>query len=412
MTFQPLDEELAIQAVNALRQHGNKSAAARALGLDRCTYRGRLKAAERLGLTDRTTPAPTGFEVKELTETRDKNGNLKSQSTKYRTESGNYQIPEGMNVKHVSLLSEIGEDGEKRSRLIWEKAGKGELSPEQIAANVRAAFEGFTPKAPNIWRLKEHDEDVLTVYPLADWHLGMFAWGKETDGPDWDLKIAERVLTDTFQELVDRAPKSRKAVVLGLGDLMHADSHKNQTPGSGNIMDVDTRYQKVLPKLCDIVIQNIEFVRHKHAEIEAEFKAGNHDPASTVAIRTGLDLYYRNDKHMTVNTSPSPFWWAGHGVNMLCGTHGDGAKIKDIPGVMASYKPKMWGASTSRHAFTGHIHHERCFEDAGVRVWALRAPIPSDAWHSFEGYLSGRSMFGFHFHRTKGAVGRTEVEIH
>lgn len=403
-----LTDEYLTKIVRAVQTLGNCAAAARELGKSDRTIRDQYRKAEKRGLTGRTNPAPHGFEVKQISEITDAAGKVKSRSTKYHEASGgSYQIPDGYRVKGESILTDA--DGQIRAR--WVKTREGEPGPLYVAERVRAAFENFTPKAPNIWRLKDHDDDMLTVYPIADIHLGLFAWSKETEGPDWDLKIAERVLTETFQDLVEQTPKSRKAVILGLGDLMHADSHKNQTPGSGNIMDVDTRYQKVLPKLCDILIQCTEFVRHKHAEVEAEFKAGNHDPASTVAIRTGLDLYYRNDRNMTVNTSPSPYWWHEHGVNMLCGTHGDGAKIKDIPGVMASYKPKMWGASTSRHAFTGHIHHERCFEDAGVRVWALRAPIPSDAWHSFEGYLSGRSMYGFNFHRAKGCTGRTEVEI-
>ncbi|WP_298966118.1 hypothetical protein [uncultured Roseibium sp.] len=409
MPTRPLSNEVLQKTIDVyIASMRSWTDSAKKLGIARSTLEHRLKVAKRRGMLGPMPKALDGFEVKEYSEQIGKNGEVKSRSTKYSPEGGGqFEVPDGYKIKGESVLTDA--DGQIRAR--WVKTKEGEEDPLQVASVVRGAFEGFVAKSPNIWRLKDHDEDSLTVYPLADFHLGMFAWSKETEGPDWDLKIAERVLTETFQELVERAPKSRKAVILGLGDLMHADSHKNQTPGSGNIMDVDTRYQKVLPKLCDIIIQCTEFVRHKHAEVEAEFKAGNHDPASTVAIRTGLDLYYRNDKHMTVNTSPSPFWWHGFGVNMLCGTHGDGAKIKDLPGIMASYKREMWGSSKSCHAFTGHVHHELCTEKDGTRVYSLRAPIPSDAWHSAEGYLSGRSMYGFHFHKDKGSTGRSEVEI-
>ncbi len=408
----PLSEERLRKVVEAYKDaDGNKSEAARQLGMSRTTFADQYRKAERRGFTGRATPAPDGFEIKQLTETVDQNGVLKRQSTKYTPAPGHYQLPEGMPLKGVSLLSEIDEDGEKRARLVWEKAGTILDDPLRVSEIVKKAFEDFKPFAPAIIRAKNHDDKKLTVFPLADWHIGMFSWGRENDGPDWDLSIARNTLVETFAELVDQAPLSYHAVILGLGDLLHADTPKNQTPNSGNVMDVDTRYAKCLPAVCDIITECCEMVRQKHKLVEVAIKAGNHDIASTVGIRSALRMYYRNDSRIEVDDSPSPYYWKRFGTNLIAGTHGDGCKAKDLPLFMANIKSTEWAETKSKHAHTGHLHNEMTFEHGGVKVHQHRAPIPQDAWHHAQGYRSGRSMRAFHYHFDKGARGSSEVEI-
>ena len=39
------------------------------------------------------------------------------------------------------------------------------------------------------------------------------------------------------------------------------------------------------------------------------------------------------------------------------------------------------------------IHHETLKEEGGVRVWSLRTPTAKDAYHSWNKWRSGRSMY-------------------
>lgn len=408
MTFQPLDEETALEAVQALQEHGSKRAAAIALGISRSTFRNRIKSAEKQGLTGRVPMAPEGFEIRSISETTDPNGKLKSQSTKYQHQGGGqFETPEGHRVKGVSVLT----DAEGQIRAKWTKTAELKDDPERIAEIIQGAFKNFKPFAPAIIRAKDHDQDRLTLYICADWHIGMFAYGRETGGPDWDLSIARKTLVETFAEVVEQSPFSHSAVVLGLGDLMHADNPRNQTPTSGNVMDVDTRYSKCLPTACDVMAEAVELVRQKHKSVDVSVLEGNHDISSTVGIRSALRMYYRNDRRVEVSDSPNPFFWKRFGVNLIGAAHGHNTKLNELPMVMANVRAVDWSQTISRHFHTGHVHHESLKEMGGVRVYSHRAPIPQDAYHAANGYLSGRSMRSFTYHRDRGARGSNEVEI-
>lgn len=408
MPTPPLSDEVLQEAVDALARHGgNKTHAANALNMSRETYRSRLNAAARRGLMGPMPRAIDGFEVKSYGERRDKAGNVKGQSVRYGPQSGEqFEVPDGRALGNVTV--QVGPDG--RTERQWVRH-KDEPSTERIADIIKASFEDFQPFAPAIIRAKDHDQDRLTVYILADLHIGMFAWGRETDGPDWDLSIARSSLTDAFAELVEQSPPSYSATILCLGDILHADSPKNMTPQSGNIMDVDTRYAKCLPVACDIVEGAVEAVRSRHRMVSVSVKEGNHDIASTVGIRCALDRFYRNTPGVTVDDSPSPFFWQRFGVNLIGGTHGHNAKPQDLPMIMANVRQRDWADTFSRHFHTGHIHHDTLKEYGGVRVYSHRAPIPQDAYHSAAGYLSGRSMRSFTYHRSYGARGTSEVEL-
>lgn len=401
MAAHELTEEQLQEAADALTAHGSQVKAAAALGLSRPTFQHRLRAAALRGLTS-TAPVMPGFEITKVTNTP--NGDYIQQKPERGDE---FEIPAGHVVKGVSAL--VGPDGRVTQQ--WVKTREEGPSLEDKIAVIEKAFENFKPSSPYVARAKDCDKDRLTAYVFCDWHLGLFAHGKETGGPDWDLSIAKRVLTETVAEVIDQSPRSGQAVLLGLGDLLHADNSRNMTERSGNVLDVDTRYSKVLETCCDIMAEASERIALRHASVELTFKPGNHDPESTVGIRQALRMYHRKSKSVTVDTSPNPFYWKRFGVNLIGGTHGDKAKPKDLPLIMANIRAKDWSEVKTRHIHTGHIHHDTEIEEGGVHVFSHRAPVAQDAYHASHGFLSGRSMKSYTYHVEKGSRGRAEVEI-
>ncbi len=83
----------------------------------------------------------------------------------------------------------------------------------------------------------------MTLTPLADWHIGMFSWSKET-GENWDLKIARERLASAIDDLTERSPRSHLGVVWGGGDLLHADSNENKTAKNGNALKLTADTKK------------------------------------------------------------------------------------------------------------------------------------------------------------------------
>lgn len=405
------DEEV-LRRLAVYEENGRKvKPTARALKLDPKAVRDTLaRAAERNldGSAPNPQPLPEGFVIKEHTRVYDGDGGIKLQSVKTRKDLGDkYVIPEHLASKGESVLT----DGDDRVLLKWHKSDRKAEQAAAIADIIGAHLEKYKPSIPHIIRPRLTFEQWLTLYILADWHVGLFAYGRETGKQDWDLKIARTVLPETFRELVDLTPRSRYAIVLGLGDLLHADNSQNKTEKSGHNLDVDTRYSKTLEVTSDLVIEACEMVASKHSDVEIELEPGNHDSNSTVALRLATHRHFRKTKRVRAGLSPSPFYWKRFGVSLIGGAHGDQAKFEQMPLIVANNRKQDWAETVTRHMHTGHVHHDRAREVGGVKVFSHRAPVAQDYYHAANGYLSGQSMFAYHYHAERGSRGNSEVEI-
>ena len=394
MPSQGLTWEEADEAVRLFRAFGTLEKARHyvkqrngKMGIGHSAMRKRIKNARQMGL--QVEPAAAFFNDKRET---DKVG-------------GDFRLEASRQIGKVT--THVTKDGVTQE---WIRHDNKDLPPEVIREIFEEVFEGWEPVAPKV-RPARGDDNTLVVYVICDWHIGLFAWGQETDSADWDLKIARRELPMCFEELVESTPAAANALVLILGDIIHADSPKNMTPTSGNLQDVDTRYGKVLPVATEILLDCLHMVSRKHKNVEVTIKEGNHDIASTVGLRTALGLFYRGNDRVSIDPSPSPFYWKRFGVNLIGGTHGHTVKVKELPLIMANIRSEDWAACNSKHCHTGHQHHEFTFEHHGVKIFQHRAPVPVDAWHAAQGYLSGRSMRAFLYHNSLGARGTVEVEI-
>jgi hypothetical protein len=399
------DETVQARVAAYIERGRSLRAAAKHLGINRNAMKRSITAAAAAGLLG-FDPVLPGYRVSKTTTRTDEYGVVKSRSIQQVRENGEvFEVPQAHGVKGVSALV----DPEGRIIQQWIKT-RNEQDPAEIAGIVEKSFANFKPVAPFILK-NSGNEEKLSVYIWTDWHVGLHAWGKETDGADWDLGLAREALTATHDELVDSMPDSETAIILGLGDLSHIDNVKGATPKGNNQLDYDTRYPKIHDTTTEIAIYNFERIRAKHKRVKATFKKGNHDEVFTVSLRAAMRMFYRNDPDVTIDTSPSPYFCERFGVNLLGGVHGDEAKREDLPLYMAQTWPTEWAASKTRHWHTGHIHHDTLREIGGVGVYSHRAPVPKDSWHAAKGYLSGRSMRGFKYDLHRGFRGFNEVEI-
>lgn len=354
-------------------------------------------------------PVLEGFAIKETTTTYDGDGEIERQSVKQTKAPGAaFALPDGQEIKGISALL----DPQGRKILEWVKTGKGRIDPGAAARAVREALEGMEATAPFVEVPAYVDDDLLTVYLLPDLHFGMLAWGPES-GEDWDLTIAMKTIEDAFDRLVSGSPPSKKAIVLGLGDLLHADGNEPMTARSKNILDVDSRWAKVLRTSTRMIARSVLKVLAKHEQVAVRILPGNHDTESAESVSNGLAMYFEalGNPRIFVDDDPEYVWYHAHGTTLLAATHGDAAKMADLPLQMAVDNPEAWGRSTFRYAFTGHIHHKSVIEKAGVIVESLQAPGPSDAWHAKMGYRAGRSLTAVTYHNEMGEVGRTRAGI-
>lgn len=405
MANTPLSREAAQEAADALARLGSQNKAAEALGISRATIQSRLQRAAQYGMLDRK-PVMPGFEIRSVSTQIGPAGETQREWVKQAPESGEpYEVPPGHVVKGESTL--VGPDGRILNR--WIKTREGELGPEAWADIIKAALSDFQPhrQAPEA---PPSDDSLAVVLPVSDAHFGLYAYGPEA-GEDYDLDIADRTNRETFARLIDATPASGHAVIVGLGDLLHADDPSNQTANSGHALDVDTRHSKVRKTAVMYMIFCVEAALAKHARVTVRVLPGNHDTTTAGAIALALWAWFRNEARVTVDIDPSRFWWWRFGANFLGATHGDQAKMQNLPMLMAATHPKDWGETKHRLILTGHIHTKTAMEIGGVIVESFQSTAARDAWHAGMGYKAGRSMQAIVLHDERGEIGRHRVVI-
>lgn len=396
MNLEP--EELAARYA-AYQEHGSYRKAAAALGIGTETLRESLvRAAERGKLG--TTPVLPGFAIKSIAS---KQGDAWIKQTKAPGEV--FAVPVGHSIKGVSALV----DGEGRVIQSWQKTAADAVKTENLREAILAVFANHT--APTLQQAPTYTDDkTLTVYPIVDLHLGLYAWAREA-GADYDVDIAANLLRGAVGNLVSRSAPSETAIVLDLGDYFHADDSRNQTKRSSNPLDVDTRYARVLMIGYELVVETLELALQKHAKVIYRKLPGNHDDETSLMLAISIAAHFRNEPRVTVDTDPSRFFVHRFGKVMIGATHGDQLKKDDMAGYLSTNYPREWGLTEFRHGFTGHIHHDTARVRNGVKVESFNTLAAKDAWHAGMGFSSPRTAVSITMHCEYGEVDRFTVSL-
>lgn len=402
MPTPPLSDDLILEAVYALQEHGSKTLAAEALGIPRQTLNNRLGRAAERGLMG-TKPTVEGFAIKSISS---REGGAWIKQSKAHGEE--FELPAGHTLRGISALV----DAEGRVIQEWRKTRADGPDPLEITETIKAAFADYQSEHVAIEPPASVEACLLTLIPCNDWHVNLMTWRRET-GENWDLKIAERVIGRGIEDAILRSPAAGTAIVLGGGDLTHADNNENRTARSGNALDVDGRYQKGIEVACRLKVRTIDAALHRNRSVIVRVLPGNHDEHTAVAVAYFLLAWYRNEPRVTVDVDASLFFYHRFGSVLLAATHGHTVKLKDMPQIMAHRRAEDWGATRFRYCHGFHIHHhsKTASEGGGVICESHQAPIPQDAWHFGAGFLSGRSVQTITYHRDFGEVSRVRVAM-
>lgn len=406
----PIDLDTLRETIALVALHGSIEAAVRASGLARSTFKSRYASA--LAAAGRgefgTDPVIPGFRVSQVSTTADASGAIVSKSIQQRPQRGEvFENPEGFRLDRLSTLV----DADGRTVQEWRKFKTDELSLETITAHVLEAFADMSSGHELIPAPVRADDDLLTLYPLADLHLGLYAWAKEA-GANWDLTIAVDRYMATMQQVAAASPPAGLGIVLIGGDFLHANTNDFRT-ASGNVLDGDGRTDKVIDAGVELAVFQIDMALQKHPAVVVRALKGNHDEYASIAIVQGLKAWYRNEPRVTIDSNPDLFWWYRHGRVLLGATHGHTVKVAEMPLIMASRRSEDWGATDHRYVHMFHIHHktQHVFEGGAVIAESHQSPAAQDAYHHGRGYLSGRSMQSITYHKDGGEVVRVSVAI-
>lgn len=266
--------------------------------------------------------------------------------------------------------------------------------PDDTLDRIRAAFEGLEP-ARLVTPPEAVLDDLCTVYPLMDLHLGMKAWGVETGDQDYDLNLACADLRHAFAKVAALTPPSKEAVLILGGDTLHADDDRAETPTSKHKLDVDGRQHKVIETAIAILSEVIENLLGKHDRITVRTLRGNHDQHSHMVLTFALSERYRDEPRITVERSPRDLFMKQWGRSAIFAHHGDKGKPEQMALYISDVCP-FWSETRHRHYFVGHVHHDNAKDIGPLRYESLRAFCPPRRVCSQHGLRCAAGATGHH----------------
>jgi len=392
------------QVLDAVSDHkGNKSQAARSLGMSRSALRDRLtrleaghSTTERLAYKSRQERDTWYIEINGDERIR----NADDAIAKAGVDPAIWEIERVLvNGWDTTMKMRIGDEdkvtvNQNQQIKVWLRR-KVPLIAEKAAEALIKRMNLHSPKYPKLPKFKKIKDPHLLEVSVFDHHFGKLAWGEET-GTNYDLDIAERIFKEAVEDLLAKAksfPVERILFPVGQ-DFFHVDNPANTTI-NGTVQDVDGRYQKMFQTGALACIKMIDRMS-QIAPVDILSVPGNHDRTMAWYLAAYLKAWYRLCDRVSVDLSPKLRKYYPYGATLIGLTHGDEEKHRDLPIIMAGEVPQLWAESLYREIHTGHWHKKKetwynsCDTHGGVPVRVLPSLSGTDFYHYRKGYVNNR----------------------
>ena len=413
----PFATDSQAETIRAVVAHGTQTAAAKALGVIRETVssaiaKARKRAAYRGYAPEfgRTRVIPETEQIKGVSTLVNADGTTNREWIKTGVATSDPADPPLISapVEAQSTMT----DAQGRRIVTWERRV---VKDEQLWAAVIAACksnaDGYEGKARRTMRGKKHvglSKDLLEIYPIGDAHIGLLTAEKET-GQDFDLKIAERELDAGIDLLAEQARPASSALIINVGDWHHVDNDSQLTPRGGHKLSADSRIWKIMQVAWRVACRTIDRALAVHDAVDMWNVPGNHDPILVLAMNMYLQAFYRNEPRVRIIDNFEPYFYRRFGKCLIGACHGHLAKMVELQGIMSTDRAEDWGATTFRHWFTGHVHHDKLIEMPGCVAESVRTLAAPDHYAKSR-WRSRQGIQAITFHSAYGLIARRNVD--
>jgi len=313
----------------------------------------------------------------------------------------NEAIDQGLDpksVKHGWLKSKESSLFVKNHDYEEPKERKVKEAFEQLIQDIKE----YSPKFPTIKRTPCKDGHLLVIDP-ADCHVGKLCSSFET-GESYDSQTAVKRIREGVQGILDRTAGYNIEMILFVtgNDILHIDNPKKTTT-SGTPQDTSGMWYDNVVAAKDVYIEVIEMLLAV-APVHCVFNPSNHDFMSGFMLLQSVEAWFNKCKDITFDSDMKHRKYFKYYNNLIGTTHGDGAKVNDLPLLMAN-ESEDWSSTEKRYIYTHHIHHYTGKDFHGVTLQSLRSPSGTDGWHHRNGYQhSPKAIEGFLHHPKHGQV--------
>lgn len=288
---------------------------------------------------------------------------------------------------------------------------KSRIEDTKLQEMMRQTIDAMKEEIPRLSALPApplSNDNLLNCYVVTDYHLGMLSWDEET-GENWDVAIAETLVIKWFEQAIAQSPNADTAVFAQLSDFLHFDGMDAVTPASKHLLDVDTRFAKLVRSAIRVLRTIIDMLLAKHQKLHIIMADANHDPVSQIWLREWFSVLYENEPRVTVDKSPNPYNAYEFGNVALFFHHGHKRKVANVSEVFAGQFREMFGRTKYAYAHMGHYHSIDIKENNLMIVEQHRTLAPGDAYSARGGWLSGRDAKVISYDRRYGEVSRLTI---
>jgi hypothetical protein len=286
---------------------------------------------------------------------------------------------------------------------------------EQLTALREAVSNIMTkviPFDPIDFKGTDATDELINMYLSNDLHLGAMMWGEETHDRDWDTCIAADTYKAAIDYLIINSPDCKYGMVVDLGDLTEMDDFKNATPHSGNQLDVDGRYSKVLQVACEVMEYAVYRALEKHETVYFVNISGNHDITTGHSIRLYIMARFKDNPRVIIDKSPRDIKYHKHGTTLLGFAHGDGLKMNKAGEVMAIDNQLDFSSTVHRYFHFGHNHKDSVIDGGICKAESHRNLAPLNNWASHKGFRgSAGTMKCITYSDVTGYTGTTNYNV-
>jgi hypothetical protein len=262
----------------------------------------------------------------------------------------------------------------------------------------------YAPKYHAIETVKSKDAHLLVI-DIADLHIGKLATAFET-GEDYNSQIAVKRAKDGLQGILNKSEGFYidKVLFVAGNDILHTDNTKRTTT-AGTPQDTDGMWYDNFIMAKNLYIELLEKLL-SFAEVEVVYNPSNHDFTHGFFLMQLIEAHFANS---TINFNVNLLHRKAfkYGNNLIGTTHGDGAKIENLPLLLATEFPILWSKTKHRYIYSHHVHHKTSKDFIGVTFETLRSPSGSDSWHHKNGYTGvPKAVEGYIHHKEFGQIAR------
>jgi|TARA_R110002074_G_scaffold11232_3_gene41869 hypothetical protein len=290
-------------------------------------------------------------------------------------------------------------------------AKKQPFSVDDLFLPILEELQSYSPTFTEIKRVEIEEPHLLVIDP-ADVHVGKLCTLEE-GGQKYDIEKACESVDQGVRGILSKASGfniDQIMFVIG-NDVLHIDNTKRQTT-SGTPQDTDGMWHEAFQAAKTMYVKAIELML-PIADIRVVYNPSNHDYMSGYMLAQTVEAYFRNHPNVTFDVSISHRKVFTYGLNMIGTNHGDGAKLADLPLLIATEFPEEWANCPHRYIYLHHFHHKQVHkwmsgkDYIGVTAEYLRTPAPSDSWHFKKGYVGAKKAIeGFIHSKSDGQVAR------